>query len=186
MKDNLEWDNVPDENKVKPGFTYLELTVQCLLFEECMLLFWTTGHWFNRKSKNEDYVCEQWHWWRLWSSECPLPLSCKNSSLLKYMDRYIAICAVVWAPPHHSSLMNVLHSLCWLFPSEVLTHSFILIFIFQCLYVSKQVKAYLTSFLIYLFSVVPVLWVKTRIIEIQHRKEFTAKELGDTANIQHM
>lgn len=31
MKDKLEWDNAPEENKVKPGLTYLELAVRCLL-----------------------------------------------------------------------------------------------------------------------------------------------------------
>lgn len=37
MKDKLEWDNAPEENEVKPHFTYLELAVQCLIFQERML-----------------------------------------------------------------------------------------------------------------------------------------------------
>lgn len=27
VKDELEWDNAPEENKIKLGFTYLELAV---------------------------------------------------------------------------------------------------------------------------------------------------------------
>jgi len=44
MEDKLELDNAPEENKEKPDFTYLELAVQCLLFQVYMLLFLTVGY----------------------------------------------------------------------------------------------------------------------------------------------
>lgn len=108
------------QNKIKPDFTYLELALQCLLFWECVHLFLTIECWFHQKSKNEDYVCEQWLCWRLQSSQCPLLLSCRNSSLPKYVDGYIyTICPslpmfpsvrMVWTPP------------CPSIPSVVLSH----------------------------------------------------------------
>lgn len=106
---------------------------------------------------------------------------------LSFTPHPCPLCPSVQAPPRDSLKINFLHSLCWLIPSEVLTLSFILIVFFnlQSFHVSK---AHLADFLVYLFSHLFFCssHLRIRIIEIQHRKEFTAGELRGTGYIQHM